>query len=64
MMMAMRYTLAHRATGLSRAQMQAIHIVPEVQASLLRKVPLIGGQGSSGAVREKDRWMRGLFLER
>lgn len=60
----MRYTLVHRATELSLALMQAIHIVPGVQAYLLQKDQPIGGQGSSGAVREKDRWMKGLFLER
>ena len=61
-MMAMRYTLVHRATVLSRAQMQAIHIVPGVPAFLLPKDQLIGGQGSSGAAREKDQWMKDLFL--
>jgi hypothetical protein len=42
--------------------MQAIHIVPGVPAFLLPKDQPIGGQGSSGAVREKDQWMKDLFL--
>lgn len=58
----MRYTLVHRATGLSRALMQAIYIVPGAQASLLPKDQPIGGQGSSGAVRAEGQLMKDLFL--